>query len=176
MEELSLFLYNNSVRVEVKRMSKIEEKLKEMGIELPPVSKPVASYVPALKIGNLVYTSGQLPMKDGKIVYSGEVGGIYSPVEQGAEAAKLCTINALSAIKGVIGDLDNITQIVKVTGFVKSAKLFNDQPKVLNGASDFLKEVFGPEVGSHVRSALGVNQLPLNASVEVEFIVQVAYD
>ena len=155
-------------------MSRIIEKLNEMGYEMPAPVKPVASYVPALQVGDLVFTSGNLPIKDGKIAYPGEVGGVYATVEQGAEAARLCTLNALSSIQALIGDLDKIKRVVKVTGFVKSAQMFYDQPKVLNGASDFLVELFGDETGSHVRSALGVNELPLNASVEVELIVQVA--
>ncbi|MEW5822136.1 MAG: RidA family protein [Cyanobacteriota bacterium] len=154
-------------------MSKIEEKLNEMGYTLPEAVKPVASYVPALQVGELVFTSGNLPIKDGKVEYTGEIGGIYSPLEKGVNASRLCTINGLSAIKSIIGDLDRIKQVVKVTGYVKSAQNFHDQPKVLNGASDFLKELFGDQVGSHVRAAIGVNELPLNASVEVELIVQV---
>jgi enamine deaminase RidA (YjgF/YER057c/UK114 family) len=144
-----------------------------MGYTLPAAVKPVASYVPALKINDLVFTSGNLPIKNGELAYKGEIGGIYSPVEYGAEAAVTCTLNALSSINALIGDLDKIVKIVKVTGFVKSAQMFYDQPKVLNGASDFLIELFGAEVGSHVRSAIGTNELPLNASVEVELIVQV---
>ncbi|MGD9581178.1 MAG: RidA family protein [Vampirovibrionia bacterium] len=157
-------------------MSKVIEKLNEMGYTLPAPVKPVASYVPALRVGDLVFTSGNLPIADGKIQYKGEVGGLCSTTEEGAEAARLCTLNALSSINDLIGGLDKITQVVKVTGFVKSAQLFSDQPKVLNGASDFLKELFGPEIGSHTRSAIGVNELPLNASVEVELIVQVRSD
>lgn len=157
-------------------MTKIINKLEEMGFSLPTPIKPVASYVPALRVGDLVFTSGNLPIKDGTMAYSGEVGGIYSPVETGAEAARLCVINALSSINALVGDLDKIQQIVKVTGFVKSAQMFHDQPKVLNGASDFLMELFGPEKGKHVRSAIGVNELPLNASVEVELIVQLYPD
>lgn len=157
-------------------MSKVIEKLSEMGYTLPAPVKPVASYVPALKVGDLVFTSGNLPIAEGKIKYAGEIGGLCASAEEGANAARLCTMNALSSIQDLIGDLDKITQIVKVTGFVKSAQVFTDQPKVLNGASDFLKELFGPEIGSHTRSAIGVNELPLNASVEVELIVQVRSD
>jgi enamine deaminase RidA (YjgF/YER057c/UK114 family) len=155
-------------------MSKILEKLASMGYSLPECPKPVASYVPALQVGDLIYTSGQLPIKGGKLICEGEVGGIYLSIEEGADAARLCTLNALSAIKEVIGDLDRIKQVVKLTGYVKSAQLFFDQPKVINGASDFLVELFGKEIGSHTRAALGVKELPLNASVEVDLIVQVS--
>lgn len=157
-------------------MSKIIEKLKEMGHTLPAAIKPVASYVPALRVNDLVFTSGNLPIKDGKILYEERIGGVYSTTQVGKEAALLCTMNALSSIQALIGDLDKITQVVKVTGYVKSAQNFFEQPAVLNGASDFLLELFGPEVGSHVRSAIGVNELPLGSSVEVELIVQVAPD
>lgn len=155
-------------------MAEIIKKLEQMGYKLPEPTKPIASYVPALKVGDLVFTSGNLPIQAGEILYKGEVGGIFLATEEGAKAARLCTINALSSINALIGDLDKITQIVKVTGYVKSAQLFNEQPKVLNGASDFLLELFGPKIGSHVRSAIGVNELPLNASVELELIVQVS--
>jgi enamine deaminase RidA (YjgF/YER057c/UK114 family) len=154
-------------------MSTIIKKLKEMGYELPVCPKPVASYVPALQAGEFVFTSGQLPLKDGKLQFAGEVGGVYATIEDGQEAARLCTLNALSAIESIIGDLDRIKKVVKLTGYVKSAQLFNDQPRVINGASDFILELFGPEIGSHTRAAIGVKELPLNASVELELIVQV---
>jgi enamine deaminase RidA (YjgF/YER057c/UK114 family) len=154
-------------------MSKIVKRLQELGYTLAEAPKPVASYIPALQTGNLVFTSGQLPMKDGEIVYSGEIGGIYSDIESGQKAAKLCILNALSAIQAVIGDLDRITRIVRINGFVKSAVLFNNQPGVINGASDFILEIFGPEIGNHTRTAIGVKELPLNASVEIDMIVQI---
>jgi len=155
-------------------MSKVIEKLEKLGYSLPAPIKPVASYVPALKIGNLVYTSGHLPIKNGKIAFEGEIGGLYSSIEVGAEAAKLCLLNTLSSINALIGDLDKIIQVVKLTGYVKSAQQFYSQPVVINGASDLLIEIFGPEIGSHTRAAIGVNELPLNSSVELDLIVQVS--
>lgn len=147
-----------------------EAKLKEMGIEIKEPVKPLASYIPAVQCGNLVFTSGQIPMKDGKLLYTGKVGAEVTP-EQAKECAKLCAINCLSAIKGVIGDLDKIEAVFKVTGFVNSAAGFNAQPGVINGASDFLGEVFG-DAGKHARSAVGVSDLPIDAPVEVEVIVK----
>ncbi len=147
-----------------------EAKLKAMGVEIPEPVKPLASYIPAVQVGNMIYTSGQIPMKDGKLLYTGKVGGEVT-LEQGNEAARLCAINCLSAIKGVIGDLDKIERVFKVTGFVNSAAGFNAQPKVVNGASDFLGEVFG-DAGKHARSAVGVSDLPIDAPVEVEVIVK----
>lgn len=154
-------------------MSKIIKKLEELGYSLPEPVKPVASYVPALKIGNLVFTSGHLPIKDGKIAFEGEIGGVYGTIEEGSEASKLCLLNTLSSINSLIGDLDKITKIVKLTGYVNSAQKFFNQPKVINGASDLLIELFGAEIGSHTRAAIGVNELPLNSSVELDLIVQV---
>jgi len=149
----------------------IIEKIRELGYELPEVAKPIGAYIPALRLGNLVMTSGMLPMKDGKILYEKEIGGVFNTVEDGYKAAKLCVLNGLAAINQV-SSLDNIERIIKVTGYVNSAKTFTEQPKVINGASDFLVEIFG-EAGRHVRSAVGVSELPLGASVEIEFIVQV---
>lgn len=148
-----------------------EKKLKEMGIEIPEAPKPVAAYVPAVKIDKYVYTAGQIPFEKGELNYKGKLGKELT-VEEGYKAAKICAINCLSAVKGVIGSLDNIEKIVKVTGFVNSAPGFNQQPKVVNGASEFLGEVFG-EAGAHARSAVGVNELPLDAPVEVEMIVKI---
>jgi len=147
-----------------------EAKLKEMNIELPEAPKPLAAYVPALKSGDFVYTSGQIPMVAGELKFKGKVGADLTE-EQGYEAAKVCAINCLSAVKGVIGDLDKIAQIVKLTGFVNSAPGFSSQPKVINGASEFLGQVFG-DAGKHARAAVGVNELPINAAVEVEIIVR----
>jgi len=147
-----------------------EAKLKEMGIELPQAPKPLAAYVPAVQAGDLVYTSGQLPMAAGELKCSGKVGLDVS-LEDAYEAAKLCAINCLSALKGEIGCLDKIGRIVKVTGFVNSAPGFTSQPKVINGASEFFVEVFG-EAGKHARAAVGVNELPIDAAVEVEIIVK----
>lgn len=153
-------------------MSKIEQRLNEIGVTLPPVVPPVAAYTPALRDGDLVYTSGQLPMINGELTVTGKVGGTIS-ADQAQELAKVCAINALAAIKEAIGDLDKIERIVKVVGFVSSAPDFTGQPAVVNGASEFLGEVFG-EQGVHARSAVGVAVLPLDAPVEVEVTVRVA--
>lgn len=149
----------------------IEEKLKALGLTLPQTPKPVAAYIPAIQVDNMVYTSGQLPVIAGELKFKGKLGREITK-EKGYEAAKICALNALSAIKSVIGDLDRIEQIVKVVGFVASAEGFTDQPAVINGASEFLKELFG-EKGAHARSAVGMAELPLGASVELEMIVKV---
>ena len=146
-----------------------ETKLNELGLSLPVSPKPVASYIPTVIVSDLLFTSGTLPFKDGKVVYVGKMG--ENPVEVGYEASKLATLNSLSAVKDSIGDLSKIKRIVKVTGYVNSSKGFTDQPKVINGASDLLVSVFG-EAGKHVRSAIGVAELPLNALVEIEFVYQ----
>lgn len=147
-------------------------KLAELGIELPSVAAPVAAYVPAVQSGALIYTSGQLPFVDGKLSATGLVGGDVDE-ETAYEQARIATLNALAAIDDLVG-IDKITKIVKVNGFVASAKGFGGQPAVINGASELLGEVFGSEVGAHARAAVGVAELPLNAPVEVEIIVQVA--
>ena len=149
----------------------VEEKMKELGFTLPETVKPLAAYIPAIRTGNYVYTSGQVPFANGELKYAGKIGFDLS-IEEGQKAAKLCALNALSAIKSVIGDLNKIEQIVKVTVFVNSADGFTDQPKVANGASEFFGKVFG-EAGKHARSAVGVNELPVNSAVEVEMIVKV---
>ena len=149
----------------------VEKKLKELGIELPEVVKPVAAYVPAVQTGDFVYTAGQIPIVDGKVKYTGQIGKGRT-VEEGYEAAKICAINCLSAVKSLIGSLDKIEQIVKLTGFVNTESGHGGQPMVLNGASEFLLEVFG-EKGTHARSAVGVCGLPLESLVEVEMIVKV---
>ncbi|MGA9492672.1 MAG: RidA family protein [Mycobacterium sp.] len=143
-------------------------RLAELGIELPAVAKPLASYVPAVRTGNLVYTSGQLPTQDGKLAQAGKVGADVTP-EDGKGLARVCTLNALAAIDALVG-IDSVVQVVKVVGFVASAAGFNGQPGVVNGASDLLAEVFG---GSHARSAVGVSELPLDSPVEVELVVEV---
>jgi len=148
-----------------------EAKLKELGITLPETVKPLAAYVPAVQTGEYVYTAGQIPMVAGELAYKGKIGSDLT-VEQGYEAAKICAINALSALKSVIGSLDNVERIIKVVGFVNSAPGFTMQPKVINGASEFLGEVFG-EAGIHARSAVGVSELPIDSAVEVEIIVKV---
>ncbi|NLW24471.1 MAG: RidA family protein [Clostridia bacterium] len=148
-----------------------EEKIKSLGLELPEPPKPVAAYVPAVKVDNYVYTSGQLPFVNGELKYKGKVGKDVQE-EDAYEAAKICALNCLSVIKGVIGDLDNIEQVVKINGYVASAPGFNLQPKVINGASELIGEIFGNK-GQHARSAVGVNELPLDATCEVEMIVRV---
>ena len=145
-------------------------RLKELGIELPVVVKPLGSYVPAVRSGNLVYTSGQLPVRDGTLVQSGKVGADVTP-EQGNELARISALNALAAIDALVG-IDAVTKVVKVVGFVASAAGFNAQPGVVNGASDLLADVFG-DAGVHARSAVGVAELPLDAPVEVELVVEV---
>ena len=142
-----------------------------MGFLLPETAKPLAAYIPAVQSGNLVFTSGQLPMIAGNLAETGKVGGSVSP-ERAKELATVCALNALAAVKTVIGDLDKIKRIVKVVGFVSSTPEFSGQPAVVNGASEFLGEVFG-EKGIHARSAVGVAVLPLDAPVEIELIVEV---
>jgi enamine deaminase RidA (YjgF/YER057c/UK114 family) len=148
----------------------VESKLKEFGVVLPVAPKPVAAYVPAVKIDGYVYTAGQIPFVDGQLKFKGKLGKELDET-QGYEAAKICALNCLSVIKSQIGDLDKIEQVVKVTGFVSSAPGFNGQPKVINGASELLGQLFG-EKGAHARSAVGVNELPLDAACEVEMIVK----
>ncbi|MEE1784023.1 RidA family protein [Streptomyces sp. SP17BM10] len=152
-------------------MSKVESKLAELGLSLPPVAAPVAAYVPALRAGEFVFTSGQLPVVEGKLPSTGKVGAEVSP-EEAKELAQTCALNALAAIKSVIGDLDLIERVVKVVGFVASAPDFTGQPAVINGASELLGKVLG-EAGVHARSAVGVAVLPLDAPVEVELQVRV---
>lgn len=150
-------------------MSTAEKKLEELGLQLPQVTAPVGSYIPATRWGDLVFTSGQLPVREGKLLLSGKVGREVT-VEEGYEAARTCALNALAAIKDLVGDLDRVERVVKVVGFVASEEGFTAQPSVVNGASDLLKEVFG-EKGVHARSAVGMAELPLGAPVEVELVV-----
>jgi len=149
----------------------IEEKINELGYTLPETAKPLAAYIPAIRTGEFVYTSGQVPLVDGKLKYEGKIGTDLT-LEEGQKAAIVCALNGLSAIKGVIGNLDNIEQIIKVTVFVSSANGFTDQPKVANGASELLGNIFG-DAGIHARSAVGVSELPINSAVEIEMIVKV---
>ena len=153
-------------------MSKLDERLAELGITIPAIAKPVAAYVPAVITGNLVYTSGQLPFVDGALPATGKVGA-----EVDAEAAKAmartCVLNGLAAAHGVIGSLERITRVVKVVGFVASDPSFTGQPGVINGASELLGEIFG-DAGAHARSAVGVAVLPLDAPVEIEFVFEFA--
>lgn len=146
------------------------KNLERLGLELPPVAAPAGAYVPAVRSGSFVYTSGQLPFVDGELPATGKVGAEVS-LEQAREAAKLCALNALAAVDALVG-LDQVVRIVKVVGFVASAPGFNDQPLVINGASEFLGEVLG-EAGVHARSAVGVFELPKNTPVEVELIAEV---
>jgi enamine deaminase RidA (YjgF/YER057c/UK114 family) len=148
----------------------VTARLAELGITLPDVVKPLAAYVPAVRSGNLVYTAGQLPMRAGKLAGTGKVGAEVSP-EDARALARICVLNALAAVDSLVG-IDAVTQVVKVAGFVASAPGFHGQPSVVNGASDLLVEVFGDR-GAHARSAVGVSELPLNAPVEVELVVEV---
>lgn len=149
----------------------VEDKLHQMGFELPEPPKPVASYVPCVRTGNLLFVSGQVPREKGVLKYSGRVGGERS-LDDGHQAARICALNALSAVKQAVGSLERVHRIVKLTGYVASAAGFHDQPKVVDGASAFLVELFG-EPGQHARAAVGVNELPLGSTVELEMIVEV---
>ena len=149
----------------------IEEKVFELGLSIPEPAKPLAAYIPAIQVNNLVMTAGQVPIVSGTIKYAGKVGkDLYEAEAQ--KAAEICVLNCLAAVKGVIGSLDKIEKIVKLTVFVNSADGFTAQPSVANGASELLVKIFG-ENGKHARSAVGVNELPLNAAVEIEMIAQV---
>ena len=154
--------------------SVIEDRIRELGFEIPEVAAAVAAYVPALRDGDYVYTSGQLPFVNGSLPATGKVGegpGLVSP-EQAEELAQLSALNGLAAVRGLIGDLDRITQVIKVTAFVASDPSFTGQPGVANGASMFLGRVFG-DIGIHARSAVGVAVLPLDAPVEIEFVFKI---
>lgn len=151
-------------------MSRVEDRLAELGLSLPEVAAPVAAYVPAVIDGDHVQTSGQLPFVDGQLPATGKVGADVSP-DQAAELAQRCALNALAAVKSVLGDLDRIDQVVKVVGFVSSDPSFTGQPQVVNGASEFLGQALG-DAGVHARSAVGVAVLPLDSPVEVELTVR----
>jgi enamine deaminase RidA (YjgF/YER057c/UK114 family) len=153
-------------------VSRVEDRLAELGLAVPDVAAPVAAYVPAMRHGELVWTSGQLPFVDGALVATGKVGAEVEP-DAAADLARVCALNALAAVKAEIGDLDAINQVVKVVGYVASTPGFTGQPAVINGASQLLGEVFG-DVGRHARSAVGVAVLPMDAPVEVELVVAVA--
>ncbi|GIH70273.1 RidA family protein [Sphaerimonospora thailandensis] len=148
-----------------------EERLAELGLTLPEVATPLAAYVPALRTGDYVYTSGQLPVVDGKLAVTGKVGAEVS-AEDAKELARICALNALAAVKSVVGDLSKVVRIVKVVGFVASAPDFTGQPVVVNGASELLGEVLG-DAGRHARSAVGVAVLPLDAPVELDLVAEV---
>jgi enamine deaminase RidA (YjgF/YER057c/UK114 family) len=152
-------------------MSAVESRLSILGINLPAEPKPVAAYIPAKQSGKLVFTSGQLPMVNGELISKGLLGQNVE-IEEANKAARICTLNALAAIKGVIGDLDRIKQIIRVVGYVASVPTFTQQPAVVNGASELLLDIFG-DIGKHARSAVGMAALPLNASVEIELTVEV---
>jgi enamine deaminase RidA (YjgF/YER057c/UK114 family) len=153
-------------------MSAVEAKLAELGLSLPEVTTPLASYVPAVQSGKYVYTSGQLPLVDGRLPVTGKVGSEVSP-EQAKELARTCALNGLAAVKSVAGNLDRIVRVVKVVGFVASVPHFTGQPGVVNGASELLSDVLG-DAGVHARSAVGVAVLPIDAPVEVELQVELA--
>jgi len=153
-------------------LSAVEQRLAELGLTVPDVVPPVAAYVPAVRSGSYVYTSGQLPMVAGAMAATGKVGADVTP-ELAKELAATCALNAIAAVKSVIGDLDKVVRVVKVVGFVASTPDFTGQPGVVNGASELLGAAFG-DAGVHARSAVGVVALPLDAPVEVEMIVEVS--
>jgi enamine deaminase RidA (YjgF/YER057c/UK114 family) len=155
-------------------MSAVEDRLAELGLRVPDVAMPVAAYLPAVRDGNHIFTSGQLPMLSGDLVQSGKVGDGHGlvPAADAKKLAQICALNAIAAVKALVGDLDKVTQVVKVVGFVASDPAFTGQPGVINGASELLGAAFG-DAGVHARSAVGVAVLPLDSPVEVEIIVAV---
>ncbi|NJP99080.1 RidA family protein [Streptomyces zingiberis] len=155
-------------------MSAVESRLAELGLTLPGVAAPVAAYIPALRTGRYVYTSGQVPLVEGTLPVTGKVGAEVT-AEEAKELARICALNALAAVKSVVGDLDRVARVVKVVGFVASAPDFTGQPGVVNGASELLGQALG-EKGVHARSAVGVAVLPLDAPVEVEIQVEIEDD
>lgn len=148
-----------------------EEKIRELGFKIPEAPKPLAAYIPAIRVNDLVFTAGQLPMEDGQLKYKGKVGKDLTE-DEGRKAAEICALNCLSVVKSVTGSLDNIERIVKLTVFVNNVDGFAAQPKVANGASELMVKIFG-ENGKHARSAVGVSGLPLDAPVEIEMVVKV---
>ena len=150
----------------------IEKRLKDLGISIPNAPKPAGSYVPIVLTGKLAFVSGQIPIKDGQVVYQGKVGDTQS-IDDAQEAAKLCVINGLAQIEAYCGTLDNLEKIIKISGFVNSTKDFTEHPKVINAASDLLMKIFD-EKGRHSRIAIGVSSLPLNATVEIDMVVEIA--
>ncbi len=153
-------------------MSQIDKRLAELGITVPVPAKPVANYVGWVRTGNLVFTAGQVPLKDGKIEYQGKVGKDFS-TDEAVKAARICAINVISQLKEACGgDLDRVKRIVKLVGFVNGVPEFTEHPKVINGASDVMVEVFGDK-GKHARSAVGSGSLPLNVAVEVEAVAEI---
>jgi enamine deaminase RidA (YjgF/YER057c/UK114 family) len=156
-------------------VSAVEDRLTELGLSVPDVATPAGAYVPALQEGNLVFTSGQLPMVSGDLPQTGKVGDGHGlvPADDAKALARICALNAIAAVKSVVGDLDRVTRVVKVVGFVASDPSFSGQPGVVNGASELLGAAFG-DAGVHARSAVGVAVLPLDSPVEVEIVVAVA--
>ena len=152
-------------------MSVVEERLKELGIELPDVPSSLANYVGAARTGNLIYLSGRLPMREGQVAYKGKLGRDVS-AEDGSQAARLAALNVVATLRAEVGDLDRVKRVVKLSGMVASDPEFTEQASVLNGASDVLVEIFG-EKGRHARAAFGVAALPMNACVEIDMIVEV---
>lgn len=150
----------------------IEDKLKQLGITLPTPPKPAGSYIPVVLSGNMAFVSGQIPMQDGKVQYTGRVPSEKS-IEDAQKAAKICATNLLAQLKANLGSLDRITKIVRVSGFVNSTPEFTEQPKIINAASDLFFEIFG-EKGKHSRIAVGVSSLPLGSTVEIDMIVEFA--
>lgn len=149
-----------------------EERLQALGITLPSPPKPAGSYVPVVITGKMVFVSGQIPIQDGKIIYAGKVTKDLS-IEDAQKASRLCVINALAQLKSELGSLDKISKIIRVSGFVNSPPDFSEQPKVVNGASDLLFEIFGSK-GQHTRIAVGVSSLPLNSAVEIDLIAEIS--
>ena len=153
-------------------MGKVEERLSELGIQIPDVPTPLGSYKPASVSGSLIFVSGQLPLSGGRLLFEGKVGSDVS-VEEGMQAARVSSVNALAVMSKELGGLGRVKKIVKVTGYVASAPGFHNQANVINGASDLLYQVFG-EAGRHARAAVGVAELPMNAPVEVELIAEIS--
>ncbi|TBR11332.1 MAG: RidA family protein [Candidatus Nitrosotenuis sp.] len=152
----------------------IDDKLKSLGITIPTPPKPAGSYIPVVTSGNLAFVSGQIPMQDGKVAYTGKVP-TERTIEDAQSAAKICAVNILAQLKANLGSLDKISKIVRVSGFVNSASDFTEQPKIINAASDLLFEIFG-EKGKHSRIAVGVSSLPLNSTVEIDMIAEFTSD
>ncbi|MDB3956319.1 RidA family protein [Candidatus Nitrosopelagicus sp.] len=148
----------------------IEDRLRELSIEIPTPPNPAGSYIPVVTTGNLAFVSGQIPMKDGKVIVEGKVPEKQS-LDSAREAAKICIINGLAQLKANLGSLDKITKFVRISGFVNSSQEFTEQPKVINAASDLLVEIFG-DMAKHSRIAVGVASLPLNSTVEIDMIVE----
>ena len=151
---------------------KVEQRLTELGVELPSAPAPIANYVRYVQVGNLLFVSGHGPSRDGKMVWVGKVGRDLTP-EEGYQAARLVMLNCLASVKEALGDLDRVKKIVKLLGMVNAVPDFGDQPKVINGASDLLVEIFGEQIGKHARSAVGMGSLPAQITVEIEMIVEV---